>query len=543
MRLVAADPRTWPFLTEAHARAAGARLRHAGRRNPRHRPAAYDDLGPNFGADLMAAEVRYLMRYEWARTEDDVLWRRASSVCGSRAKNGAARNLHGGRGRPQRGLMRDDFSGCFHYRAMRNCLEGVNGVDVTCLTISSPSTRAPPRRAPSCSTPSSRRSRPRSRNSGRSIRRPGRVEHDPEEIWSSVVATVREAMAKAGHASDIAAIGITNQRETTIVWDRATGKPIHNAIVWQDRRTGRCLRGAARGRATSRRSRQDRPAARSVFLRHQDRLAARPCRRSARGGRAGQARLRHGGYASCSGGSPAARCTPPTPPTRRARCCSISARGELGRRSCAETVRRAGCRCLPQVRDCAAEFGDHRDLFGGAIPIRGIAGDQQAATVGQGCFTPGMMKSTYGTGCFALLNTGAAPVRFAQSPAHHHRLSARRQAHLCAGRRDLHRRRGGAMAARRAQADRDRAGRRTRCRSSRSGRAGLSGAGLRRARRAVLGRRGARRDVRAHAQFRRRRDRARGAGGGRLSDPRPARGDARRLAGRRPTPCCGSMAA
>ena len=84
----------------------------------------------------------------------------------------------------------------------------------------------------------SRRSRPRSRSCGRSIRAPGWVEHDPEEIWTSVVATVRDAMAKAGVAAkDIAGIGITNQRETTIVWDRATGKPIHNAIVWQDRRT------------------------------------------------------------------------------------------------------------------------------------------------------------------------------------------------------------------------------------------------------------------------------------------------------------------
>ena len=132
---------------------------------------------------------------------------------------------------------------------------------------------------------------------------PGEVEHDPEEIWAAVVATVRAAMAKASvAAADVAGIGITNQRETTIVWDRATGKPIHNAIVWQDRRTAdACARLQARRPRGGDRG-EDRAAARPVFLRHQDRLAARPRRRRARGGasRAGSRSARS--TRSCCGG-------------------------------------------------------------------------------------------------------------------------------------------------------------------------------------------------------------------------------------------------
>ena len=109
----------------------------------------------------------------------------------------------------------------------------------------------------------------------------GLVEHDPEDIWPSVVSTPT-ALAKAGlAANDIAGIGITNQRETTVVWDRATGKPVHNAIVWQDRRTADVCAALRRGSRTDGLG-THRPAARPVFLRHQDRLAARPRRRRAR---------------------------------------------------------------------------------------------------------------------------------------------------------------------------------------------------------------------------------------------------------------------
>ena len=240
--------------------------------------------------------------------------------------------------------------------------------------------------------------------------RPGWVEHDPEDIWSAVVATVREAMAKAGlGAKDVAGIGITNQRETTIVWDRVNGKPIHNAIVWQDRRTAEaCAALQAAGPRQLVRG-ENRPGARSVFLRDQDRLAARQCRRRARAqpSRANSPSARS--TRTCCGGSPAARSTPPTRPTQRARCCSIfpAANGTGICCGCSGFPRAL----LPEVRDCASDFGETLpDLFGGPIKIRGIAGDQQAATIGQGCFKPGMMKSTYGTGCFALLNTGPEPV-------------------------------------------------------------------------------------------------------------------------------------
>ncbi len=132
---------------------------------------------------------------------------------------------------------------------------------------------------------------------------PGQVEHDPEEIWATTVATVRAAMAKAGAAaSTIAAIGITNQRETTVIWDRASGRPIHNAIVWQDRRTADACAALRQQGHEPLISARTGLAARPVFLRHEDRLAARPCRRRAGRGGAGRAGVRHGGQLPACGG-------------------------------------------------------------------------------------------------------------------------------------------------------------------------------------------------------------------------------------------------
>ena len=240
--------------------------------------------------------------------------------------------------------------------------------------------------------------------------KPGWVEHDPEEIWAAVVATVRDAMAKAKvGAKDVAGIGITNQRETTIVWDRVNGKPIHNAIVWQDRRTAEAcaaLRAAGHEPAVTEKTGlllDPYFSATKIgwLLDHgHDRTRAA----------AAQGRLAFGTVDSfllwrLTGGKVHA-----TDATNASRTLLFDiARGQWD-----ETLAdlfAVPTALLPEVRDCADNFGETRpDLFGGAIRILGIAGDQQAATVGQGCFMPGMMKSTYGTGCFALLNTGAERV-------------------------------------------------------------------------------------------------------------------------------------
>ncbi|PSC02724.1 glycerol kinase [Alsobacter soli] len=238
----------------------------------------------------------------------------------------------------------------------------------------------------------------------------GWVEHEPEDLWSSTLAVCREALAKAGvEAREVAAIGITNQRETTLVWDRQTGKAVHRAIVWQDRRTADfCARLKAEG--------------------HEPLFSARtglildpyfsgtkvawildnvPGARA----RAERGELAFGTVDSfllwrLTGGKVHA-----TDATNASRTLLYDIhRGAWDDELLA--VLRIPRAMLPEVRDCSAQFGETTaDLLGGVIPVCGIAGDQQAATVGQACFTPGMMKSTYGTGCFALLNTGDHAVK------------------------------------------------------------------------------------------------------------------------------------
>jgi glycerol kinase len=238
---------------------------------------------------------------------------------------------------------------------------------------------------------------------------PGEVEHDPEEIWATTVATVRDAMTKAGvEARAIAAIGITNQRETSVIWDRATGKPIYNAIVWQDRRTaGACATLREQGHealVTQRTGLVLDPYFSGTkigwLLDHVDGARAA----------AEQGRLAFGTIDSfllwrLTGGKLHA-----ADATNAARTLLL----DIGTaRWDDELCKLLGVpmSLLPQVRDCAGDFGATAPkLFGGSIKILGVAGDQQAATVGQGCVRPGMMKSTYGTGCFALLNTGETPV-------------------------------------------------------------------------------------------------------------------------------------
>ncbi len=237
----------------------------------------------------------------------------------------------------------------------------------------------------------------------------GWVEHDPEDIWRDTVAVVQEAIHSAGTtAEDVEAIGITNQRETAIVWDRAAGTPRHNAIVWQDRRTAAlCERLKADGQEPLVQERTGLlldpyfSASKVAWL-----LDNKPGLRS----RAERGEIAFGTVDSfllwrLTGGRVHA-----TDATNAARTLLYDIRRQcwdpdlLALFGIPEAM-------LPEVRDNDAEFGaTPRDLFGAPLPITGMAGDQQAATVGQACFETGMAKSTYGTGCFALLNTGAEPV-------------------------------------------------------------------------------------------------------------------------------------
>jgi glycerol kinase len=233
--------------------------------------------------------------------------------------------------------------------------------------------------------------------------RPGWVEHDPEEIWSTVLATVRAAMGRAGaQAKDVAGIGITNQRETTIIWERASGRPIHNAIVWQDRRTADAC-------ATLRRDGHEAAIAARTGLLLDPYFSATKIAwllDHVAGARdaASDGRLAFGTVDSfllwrLTGGKVHA-----SDATNAARTLLLDIhRGEWDGGLC--RLFDIPAALLPQARDCAGEFGTC-ELFGGPIRILGVAGDQQAAVVGQGCFAPGMVKSTYGTGCFALINTG-----------------------------------------------------------------------------------------------------------------------------------------
>ena len=240
--------------------------------------------------------------------------------------------------------------------------------------------------------------------------KPGWVEHEPEDIWKSVVATCRSALKKAGLTpAAIAAIGIANQRETVVVWDRKTGEPIHRAIVWQDRRTADTC-------ATLRAAGHEADVSEKTGLLLDPYFSATKVAWLLDHVKGARARAERGDLAfgtvdtyliwRLTGGRVHA-----TDATNASRTLLFDIRkGAWSDELLALfSVPRA---ILPEVKDCAADFGvTDKAILGGEIPILGVAGDQQAATVGQACFQPGMLKSTYGTGCFALLNTGAKPVR------------------------------------------------------------------------------------------------------------------------------------
>jgi glycerol kinase len=238
----------------------------------------------------------------------------------------------------------------------------------------------------------------------------GWVEHDADEIWDSVVAVVKSALDRAGiTAGDVAAIGITNQRETIVVWDKATGAPIHNAIVWQDRRTAQICHDMKEQGLEETFSKKTGLLLDPYFS--GTKLAWLLDDVDGARGRAEAGELLAGTIDSfliwkLTGGKAHV-----TDATNASRTLLFNIRtnewdGELA------DLLGVPLGMLPKVLDSADDFGvTEEGLFGAAIPILGVAGDQQAATIGQACFSPGMMKSTYGTGCFAVLNTGETLVR------------------------------------------------------------------------------------------------------------------------------------
>lgn len=233
----------------------------------------------------------------------------------------------------------------------------------------------------------------------------GWVEHNPADLWSTTLSTCRDAIAKARISPrNIVAVGVTNQRETTLIWDRATGQPIHNAIVWQDRRTSNlCQKLKALGH-------EDTVTARTGLL-LDPYFSATKVKWLLDNVHGARARAEAGELAfgtvdswliwNLTGGA-----SHVTDATNAARTMLYDIRkGRWSKTMC--DMLDVPMSLLPEVKDCSADFGVARsDLLGAAIPILGVAGDQQAATVGQACFEPGMLKSTYGTGCFALINTG-----------------------------------------------------------------------------------------------------------------------------------------
>jgi glycerol kinase len=229
---------------------------------------------------------------------------------------------------------------------------------------------------------------------------PGWVEHDAEQILAHALEVMREAAAAA--TAPIAGIGITNQRETTVLWRRDTGQPVHRAIVWQDRRTADFCAGLPAGLITERTGLLPDPyfsaGKLSWLLEH-----VPGARADAEAGRL------------CFGTIDSFLLFRLTEGRVHATDATNACRTLLWNIHTGEwdeellRLFRIPRAILPEVRDCAAEFGETTAL-GRPLSIRGMAGDQHAATLGQACFAPGMMKSTYGTGCFALLVTGAQPV-------------------------------------------------------------------------------------------------------------------------------------
>ncbi|RTL91829.1 MAG: glycerol kinase [Hyphomicrobiales bacterium] len=238
----------------------------------------------------------------------------------------------------------------------------------------------------------------------------GWVEHDPEDIWASVLATMKAALKAAGcSASDVAAIGITNQRETVVIWDKTTGKPIHNAIVWQDRRTAPLCQKLKKQGLEKTFTKKTGLLLDPYFS--GTKIAWMLDKVKGARKRVEKGELLAGTIDSfliwrLTGGKVHA-----TDATNASRTLVYNIEKNVWDDELL-SILKIPAAILPVVRDCADDYGvTDKGLFGAEIRILGVAGDQHAATIGQACFEPGMMKSTYGTGCFALLNTGADLVR------------------------------------------------------------------------------------------------------------------------------------
>ncbi|WP_425054883.1 glycerol kinase GlpK [Pseudomonas abyssi] len=238
----------------------------------------------------------------------------------------------------------------------------------------------------------------------------GWVEHDGEDIWQSTLAVCREVLDKAGiSASEVAGIGITNQRETTLLWDAESGELLHHAIVWQDRRTADfCARLKADGHETLISERTGLlidPYFSATKLRWL--LDEVPDARA----RAERGELRFG-TVDCfllwrlTGGQ-----VHRTDATNASRTMLFNIHTQQWDEELLSLLD-IPTSLLPEVMDSAADFGQtDASVLGASVPVCGIAGDQQAALIGQACFSPGMVKSTYGTGCFMVMNTGDTPIR------------------------------------------------------------------------------------------------------------------------------------
>jgi glycerol kinase len=236
----------------------------------------------------------------------------------------------------------------------------------------------------------------------------GWVEHDAEEILTATIEVSRKIIREAGDAR-IAGIGLTNQRETTVLWDRRTAKPLHRAIVWQDRRTAEmCARLKAQGREAEV---QEKTGLLLDPYFSGTKLAWLLENVTHARARAENGELAFGTIDSwlvyrLTGGAVHA-----TDATNASRTMLF----DIKRNRWDEEILgwlNIPASLLPEVRDCAADYGVTEEaLLGSALPILGVAGDQQAATIGQACFKPGEAKATYGTGCFLLVNTGAQPPR------------------------------------------------------------------------------------------------------------------------------------